>query len=153
MKTNNLKIGDKAPDFSAPDQNNENITLSDFRGKKVILYFYPKDNTPGCTAEACGFRDHYPSLSARGYVVIGVSTDGADSHQRFISRHQLPFILITDAEKKVHTLYNTWQEKKMYGRTFMGTLRHTFLIDEQGYIEKIITKVNTKNPIEQIWTS
>ncbi|MBE2247821.1 MAG: thioredoxin-dependent thiol peroxidase [Candidatus Competibacteraceae bacterium] len=145
-----LTIGMSAPKFSAPDQEGNTISLSMFKGKKVILYFYPKDNTPGCTNEACAFRDGYEELLTKGYVVIGVSTDHEASHQRFISRHQLPFSLIADTEKKVHELYGTWQEKKMYGKSYMGTLRHTFVIDELGNIEKIITKVDTKNPIAQV---
>ncbi len=148
-----LKEGSQAPDFTANDQNGNPVTLSSFKGKKVILYFYPKDDTPGCTAEACNLRDNYQSLTKQGFVVIGVSTDSEKSHQKFITKYDLPFILIADTDKTVHELYGTWQEKSMYGRKYMGTARYTFIIDENGVIVKIITKVDTKNHTQQILDS
>lgn len=148
-----LQEGSLAPDFTAKDQHGNPVTLSSFKGKKVILYFYPKDDTPGCTAEACNLRDNYQTLTQQGFVVIGVSTDSEKSHQKFIAKHKLPFILIADTDKKVHELYGTWQEKSMYGRKYMGTVRYTFLIDENGVILKIFTKVDTKNHTQQILDS
>jgi peroxiredoxin Q/BCP len=148
-----LAEGALAPDFTANDQNGNPVTLSSFKGKKVILYFYPKDDTPGCTAEACNLRDNHELLTKQGFVVIGVSTDSEKSHQKFIAKHELPFILIADTDKKVHELYGTWQEKSMYGRKYMGTARYTFVIDENGVIIKIFTKVDTKNHTQQILDS
>lgn len=148
-----LQEGSLAPDFIANDQQGNPVTLSSFKGKKVILYFYPKDDTPGCTAEACNLRDNYQTLTQQGFVVIGVSTDSEKSHQKFIAKHELPFILIADTDKKVHELYGTWQEKSMYGRKYMGTARYTFVIDENGVIAKIFTKVDTKNHTQQILDS
>lgn len=145
-----LKEGMKAPDFSGTNQAGELISLSDFKGKKVVLYFYPKDNTSGCTAEACNLNDNYPSFLDKGYEVIGVSPDSEASHQKFIEKYQLQFNLIADTEKKILEAYGVWAEKKMYGRTYMGVLRTTFIIDEQGIIESIISKVNTKNHTAQI---
>ncbi len=148
-----LTEGAIAPDFTANDQNGNPVTLSSFKGKKVILYFYPKDDTPGCTAEACNLRDNYELLTKQGFVVIGVSTDSEKSHQKFIAKHELPFILIADTDKKVHELYGTWLEKSMYGRKYMGTARYTFVIDENGVIIKIFTKVDTKHHTQQILDS
>ncbi len=145
-----LKPGDKAPDFEVNNQDGETVKLSDYRGKKVVLYFYPKDQTPGCTAESCNLRDNYDALSKAGYVVLGVSKDSEKSHLNFIKRQNLPFSLLADTELVVHQLYGTWAEKKMYGRTYMGTLRTTFIIDEQGTIEEIIEKVKTKDHTAQI---
>jgi peroxiredoxin Q/BCP len=145
-----LQIGDKAPDFTANDQQGNAVTLSGFKGKKVILYFYPKDDTPGCTAEACNLRDNFNDLKKKGFVILGVSADSEKSHQKFIAKYELPFTLIADTDKKVHELYGTWQEKSMYGRKYMGTARYTFIIDEKGVIENIIIKVDTKNHTEQI---
>lgn len=145
-----LKAGDIAPDFSVSDQNGNSIKLSDFIGKKVVLYFYPKDNTPGCTAEACNLRDNYKALQKAGYEILGVSKDGEKSHQKFIDKHELPFTLLADEEKEIHENYGTWVEKSMYGRKYMGTARVTFLIDEKGKIEKIIEKVKTKDHTAQI---
>jgi len=145
-----LKIGDSAPQFSVNDQDGNLINLNDFLGKKVILYFYPKDQTPGCTAQSCNLRDHNHELVKAGYVTLGISTDSEKSHQKFISRQNLPFSLLADTELVVHQLYGTWAEKKMYGRTYMGTLRTTFIIDEQGTIEEIIEKVKTKDHTAQI---
>lgn len=145
-----LKIGDKAPDFQVNDQDGNPVKLSSFRGKKVVLYFYPKDMTPGCTAEACNLRDNYKALIKQGYVVLGISTDSEKAHQKFIAKEKLPFSLLADTEKKVHNAYGTWVEKSMYGRKYMGTARVTFVIDESGVIEDIIEKVDTKNHTSQI---
>ena len=145
-----LNIGDKAPEFEGKDQNGNVVKLSDYRGKKVILYFYPKDNTSGCTAQACNLRDNYSSLQQQGYEVIGVSTDSEKSHQNFISKHELPFTLIADTDKQLVEQYGVWQEKSMYGRKYMGTMRYTFVIDENGIIQDIITKVKTKEHAGQI---
>jgi peroxiredoxin Q/BCP len=146
-----LREGDEAPAFEAVDQQGEKITLEEFRGKKVVLYFYPKDNTPGCTAEACDLRDHYKRFQEEGFEVIGVSADSEASHQKFIVKYELPFRLIADTDKKVLQAYNAWGEKKMYGKAYMGILRKTFVIDEHGVIEKIIEKVNTKEHSKQIF--
>lgn len=145
-----LKIGQKAPAFKVNDQDGNKVALSDFKGKKVVLYFYPKDQTPGCTAEACNLRDNYKLLQKKGYEVLGVSTDSEKSHQKFIEKQNLPFRLLADVDKVIHTKYGTWVEKSMYGRKYMGTARVTFIIDENGVIEEIIEKVDTKNHAEQI---
>ena len=147
-----LSIGDPAPDFTSTDQQGNPVRLSDYRGKKVVLYFYPKDDTSGCTAQACSLRDHYADLRAAGYEVLGVSVDNQTSHQKFISKYDLPFTLVADTEKAVVEAYGVWQEKSMYGRKYMGTARTTFLIDENGIITDIIGKVDTKNHAEQILT-
>ena len=146
----NLKAGDKAPDFKAVDQDGQPISLSDYKGKKVILYFYPKDNTSGCTDEACSLRDGYDILSSSGYEVIGVSADSEKSHQGFARKHNLLFRLIADTDKKVIHAYGVWGEKKMYGKSYEGILRTTFIISEDGTIENIIEKVNTKNHANQV---
>lgn len=146
----NLNIGDKAPDFVGKDQNENTVKLSDYRGKKVILYFYPKDNTPGCTTQSCNLRDNYTELQNQGYEVIGVSIDSEKSHQNFASKYELPFTLIADTDKKIVEQYGVWQEKSMYGRKYMGTMRYTFVIDEDGTIQDIITKVKTKEHANQI---
>ena len=145
-----LQAGDKAPDFTVNDQDGNPVKLSGLRGKKVVLYFYPKDMTPGCTAEACNLRDHYKTLQKKGYEILGVSTDSEKSHKRFIEKEKLPFSLLADTEKTVHNAYGTWVEKSMYGRKYMGTARVTFVIDEKGVIEDVIEKVDTKNHVEQI---
>lgn len=145
-----LEKGQSAPDFESADQNGNNVRLSDFRGKKVVLYFYPKDNTPGCTKEACNLRDNYNLFINRGYVVIGVSPDSVDSHKRFESKFGLPFLLLSDPEKKIMAQYGTYGEKKMYGKTVIGVVRTTYIIDEQGIIEDIITKVKTDDHTNQI---
>ncbi len=145
-----LKTGDKAPLFLAKDQNGNEISLEDLKGKKVILYFYPKDNTPGCTAQACSLRDGYDDLLAAGFVVVGVSPDSEKSHQNFTEKHDLPFHLITDTEKELMQKYGAWGEKKMYGKTYEGVIRTTFIISEDGIIEHVIPKVNTKNHASQI---
>lgn len=145
-----LEIGQKAPAITAKNQNGENISLSDFIGTKVILYFYPKDNTPGCTTEACNFRDNYQSLKKEGFEIIGVSIDGEASHQKFINKHELPFQLLVDEDQKIVNDYGVWVEKNMYGKKYMGTARTTFVIDEQGNIVHIIKKVDNKNASQQI---
>ncbi|NSW44304.1 MAG: thioredoxin-dependent thiol peroxidase [Bacteroidales bacterium] len=145
-----LKIGDKAPHFEGIDQNGQTITLEQFKGKKLVLYFYPKDNTPGCTAEACNLRDNYKTFLAQGYAVIGVSADSIKSHLNFAQKYQLPFPLISDPDKKILTAYQAYGEKKMYGKVVMGTIRKTYIIDENGIIQDIIEKVDTKNHSEQI---
>lgn len=145
-----LTEGLKAPDFLAKDQNGKNISLSDFSGKDVILYFYPKDDTPGCTAEACSFRDNYQSLLKEGFEVLGVSIDDEKSHQKFINKYSLPFSLIADTDKKIVEAYGVWVEKSMYGKKYMGVARKTFVIDKNGMIRKIIDKVDTKNSSGQV---
>ncbi len=145
-----LKAGDAAPQFESIDQNGNPIKLSDYKGKKVVLYFYPKDNTPGCTAESCNLRDNYDQLIKQGYEVLGVSPDNEKSHQKFIEKHSLQFPLIADTDKAVHELFGTWGEKSMYGRKYMGTIRTTFIIDENGKIEEVIEKVKTKDHTAQI---
>jgi thioredoxin-dependent peroxiredoxin len=145
-----LKIGDKAPDFTVNDQNGNPVKLSDLRGKRTVIYFYPKDMTPGCTTEACNLRDNYRMMQKRGFEILGVSTDTEKSHKKFIEKEQLPFRLLADTEKTMHDAYGTWIEKSMYGRKYMGTARTTFIIDEHGVIENIIGKVDTKNHAAQI---
>lgn len=145
-----LKEGSKAPAFKAVDQNGKSISLSDFKGKKVILYFYPKDDTPGCTAQACNLRDNYKALLKKGYQVIGVSTDDVKSHKKFETKYELPFPLVSDADKAIVNKYQLWGEKKFMGRTYMGTTRTTFLIDENGKIVKIINKPDTANHTEEV---
>lgn len=145
-----LKVGDKAPAINAKDQNGNEISLAQFKGKKVVLYFYPKDSTPGCTKEACNFRDNYKTLQKKGYEVIGVSTDSEKSHLKFIEKYELPFPLIADTDQKVVNDYGVWGLKKFMGREYMGINRTTFLIDEKGKIEKLIEKVDTENSTEQI---
>lgn len=146
-----LKEGDKAPNFSGIDQNGESLSLDMYKGKKVILYFYPKDNTPGCTDEACNLRDNYNDLLDKGLDVIGVSPDSKDSHKKFIEKFDLPFRLISDPEKVILNNYNAWGEKKMYGKSYDGVLRKTFIISENQTIEKIFEKVKTKDHTNQIY--
>lgn len=145
-----LKEGMKAPAFKGIDQNGNNISLADFKGKKVILYFYPKDDTPGCTAQACNLRDNNHELIAKGYQVIGISTDNVLSHKKFEKKFNLPFPLIADEDRKIVEKYHVWGEKNFMGRSYMGTIRTTFLIDEQGKVKKIIDKPDTKNQTEQV---
>jgi peroxiredoxin Q/BCP len=144
------KAGQKAPAFQATDQDGNKLSLSDFKGKKLVLYFYPKDDTPGCTAEACSLRDNYSFMLKSGYEILGVSSDDAKSHKKFIAKYDLPFRLLADTDKKVHEAYGTWVEKSMYGRSYMGTARVTFVIGENGLIEEVIEKVDTKAHAEQI---
>ena len=146
-----LKEGQKAPAFEGADQDNNKIRLSDFAGKRVILYFYPKDDTPGCTAEACNLRDNYKDLLKKGFVVLGVSADNEKSHKGFAGKYALPFPLIADTDRKIIDSYGVWGEKKMYGKSFMGIIRTTFIIDEKGIIEKIISKVDTAQHTQQIF--
>jgi len=145
-----LKIGDNAPEIQAKDQNGNQVSLADFKDKKVILYFYPKDNTPGCTMESCNLRDNYSDLQKRGYEVLGISGDSEASHQKFAKRFKLPFKLLVDTDKKVLNDYGVWGEKKFMGRTYMGIHRITFVISEVGIIEDIILKVKTKSHTGQI---
>lgn len=144
-----LKEGDKAPDFSSNDQNGNPVSLSDFKGKRVVLYFYPKDDTPGCTKEACSFRDADAVYREKGITVLGVSTDSEKSHQKFISKYQLPFDLLADTEKKIVEDYGVWGEKSMYGKKYMGTFRKTFLIDD-GKIVKIFEKVDVAKHADEV---
>jgi len=145
-----LKEGQQAPEFSGADQEGNTITLNQFKGKTVVLYFYPKDDTPGCTAEACDFRDNYQGLTAKGIVVLGVSVDDEKSHQKFAAKHNLPFTLLADTDKKIVEAYGVWGEKNMYGKKYMGTNRATFIIDGDGIISHIIKKVDTKNSTAQV---
>ena len=145
-----LKEGDKAPSFEAKIEDGSSISLKGFNGKKKILYFYPKDSTPGCTANACNFRDNYETLTSEGFVVLGISIQGEASHQRFIKKNDLPFHLLVDEDKKIHNDYGVWALKKLYGREYMGCLRTTFIIDENDIILKVITKVKTKDATNQI---
>jgi peroxiredoxin Q/BCP len=147
-----LKEGMKAPSFEGTDQNGKKVKLDDFTGKKTVLYFYPKDNTPGCTAEACNLRDNYNQMLKEGFAVVGVSMDNERSHKDFATKYSLPFPLIADTSKKILNDYGVWKEKSLYGKTFMGIVRTTFIIDEKGVIEKIISKVDTKNHTDQIFT-
>lgn len=145
-----LQAGEKAPAFTSKDQNGNTVSLDQFLGKKVVLYFYPKDDTPGCTAEACDFRDNYQGLVAQGIEVLGVSVDDEKSHQKFITKHSLPFTLLADTDKEIVEAYGVWGEKNMYGKKYMGTNRTTFIIDEKGNIAHVIAKVDSKNPTAQV---
>ena len=145
-----MKIGDKIPEVLGIDANGREIKAADFAGKKLVLYFYPKDNTPGCTAEACSFRDHYDTMREAGYEIVGVSKDSAAAHTKFADKFQLPFTLIADTETTLNQAFGVWQKKKMAGREYMGTVRTTFIINEEGIVEDIITKVDTKNSATQI---
>jgi len=145
-----LKVGAKAPAFKGKNQNGETVSLADFKGKKLILFFYPKDNTPGCTAEACSLRDNYKLLQKNGFELVGVSVDDEKSHQKFITKYDLPFPLIADTDQKIVNAYGLWVEKSMYGRKYMGTARTTVIIDEAGKIAHVIEKVDTKDHANQI---
>ena len=145
-----LKVGDKAPDFTAINQDGKEVKLSDFKGKKLILYFYPKASTPGCTTEAKNLRDHYAELKEKGYEVLGVSADSPKRQKNFKEKNNLPFDLIADEDKKVINAYGVWGPKKFMGREYEGIHRTTFVIDENGIIEKIINKVKTKEHVQQI---
>ncbi len=146
-----LQAGDKAPVFTGLNQDEKTISLSDYKGKKVILYFYPRDNTPGCTKEACNLNDNLSDLTEKGFVVIGVSPDSVASHQKFRAKYDLNFELIADTEKEILNLYGAYGEKKLYGKVSMGVLRSTFIIDEEGTIEAVIKSVKTKEATEQIY--
>lgn len=143
-------IGSQVPDFSLPAANGEEITLSDFRGRKVVLFFYPKNMTPTCTEEACSFRDHFSALEQAGAVVIGISPDPPKSHTRFIDKHSLPYLLLSDEEHKVSDMFGVWQMKKMFGREYMGIVRSTFLIDENGKLAAEWRKVKVKGHVEAV---
>ncbi|GHU56242.1 peroxiredoxin [Bacteroidia bacterium] len=147
-----LQVGDKVPEILGKNQKGEEVNASDYKGKKLVLYFYPKDNTSGCTAEACSFRDNYSELRKEGYEVVGVSIDSEKSHQSFIEKQQLPFDLIADTDKELEEKFGVWGEKSMYGRKYMGTFRTTFLINEDGIIEKIFTpkEIKTSTHANQI---
>ena len=145
-----LEIGTKAPDFTLPDQNGNLHSLSDYRGKKVILYFYPKDNTPGCTKQACGFAERYPKFTDKGAVVLGISKDSVASHKKFEEKYGLPFTILSDPELVAIQAYDVWQEKKNYGKTYMGVVRTTYLIDEEGKIAKAFDKVKAADNPEQM---
>ena len=145
-----LKIGDKMPEFEVVDQDGNVVSPKDFIGKKTIVYFYPKDNTPGCTAEACNLRDNYEALKAQGYNVVGVSKDSAASHRKFIDKFDLPFTLLSDKSTQMLQDFGAWGEKKMCGKTCVGTLRRTFIFNEEGVLERIIEKVDTKDHAAQI---
>ena len=145
-----LKIGDDAPAFTLPDSQGNQVSLNDFKGKWAVLYFYPKDDTPGCTAEACSLRDHYSSFLKKGYAILGVSPDSPTKHQKFITKYSLPFSLLADEDHAIAEAYGVWAEKSMYGRKYMGIVRTTFVIDETGKIEHIIDKVNTADHASQI---
>lgn len=145
-----LKIGDKAPSFVGKDQNGKEMSLEQFRGKKVVLYFYPKDNTPGCTTQACDLRDNYQRFISEGYEIVGVSKDSEKSHQKFIEKHNLPFPLISDTDLEIIKAYDAWGKKKFMGKEYDGVIRKTFVIDQEGVIADIIEKVNTKDHSAQI---
>jgi peroxiredoxin Q/BCP len=154
LKTNTImiKVGDKAPEILGKDENGKEIRLSDYQGQKIVLYFYPKDNTSGCTAEACNLRDNYSEFRKKGYAIIGVSIDDERSHKKFIEKNNLPFPLIADTDKSLVQQFGVWGEKKLYGRAYMGTLRTTFIINEKGIVERIISpkEIKVKEHSEQI---
>ena len=145
-----LEVGTKAPDFTLPDQNGNVHSLSDYRGKKVVLYFYPKDNTPGCTKQACGFAERYPQFTEKGAVILGISKDSVASHKKFEEKYGLPFTILSDPELKAIQAYDVWQEKKNYGKVSMGVVRTTYLIDEEGKIAKAFDKVKAADNPEQM---
>ncbi len=145
-----VEVGKKAPQFTLPETNGGKVSLADFKGKKVVLYFYPKDNTSGCTKEACGFRDVYPEFLQNNTVIIGISKDSCESHLKFMQKHELPFLLLCDEEHKVMEKYGVWVEKSMYGKKYMGTERATFIIDEKGKVKKIFRKVKVAKHIEEV---
>lgn len=146
-----LEQGEKAPTFSAKDQHGNTVSLNDFKGKNIVLYFYPKDNTPGCTKEACNLRDNYEELISQGFAVLGVSPDSEESHQKFAEKFSLPFPLLADPELKIIKAYGAWGEKNMYGKKYEGLLRTTFIINKEGEIEKVIKKVKTDDHANQIF--
>ena len=146
----NIKQGDKAPEFMGVNQNGDTVSLSSYAGKKLVLYFYPKDDTPGCTAEACNLRDNYNQLLSEGYAILGVSPDNEKKHKKFIDKYDLPFDLLADTEKETCEMFGVWVQKSMYGREYMGVARTTFIIDENGIVEEVISKVKTKEHTAQI---
>src|ERR1043165_1421273 len=145
-----LKVGDKAPHFKAKDQNGKTVSLKDFKGRKLILFFYPEDDTPVCTQEACNFRDNYTLLQEKGYEIVGVSPQGVESKKNFVSKFKLPYTLLADEDMKVINAYGIWDLKKLYGREYMGIQRATFVIDEKGNIEKIVPRVLSKKSTQQV---
>jgi len=145
-----IKPGDQAPSFQGINQREETVSLADYAGKKLVLYFYPKDDTPGCTAEACDLRDNFDRFLSHGYAILGVSPDNAAKHQKFIDKYDLPFDLLADTEKEVCNSFGVWVKKSMYGREYMGVARTTFIIDESGVVEEVIAKVKTKEHTNQI---
>lgn len=145
-----LQVGDKAPSFEAKDQDGNSIKLSDFQGKKIVIYFYPKDSTPACTAQACSLRDNYEALLAKGFAVLGVSVDDEKSHKKFANKYSLPFPLLADPDHNIVEAFGVWGEKMLYGRKYMGTIRTTFIIDEAGVIQEVISKIDTKNHAAQV---
>jgi thioredoxin-dependent peroxiredoxin len=145
-----INVGDKVPDITVNDQDGNPVNFRKLKGKKIVLYFYPKDQTPGCTTQACNLRDNYKLLLKEGFTVFGISTDSEKSHRKFIEKEKLPFSLLADPERKLHDAFGTWVEKSMYGRTYMGTARSTFIINEKGVIEEVIAKADPKNHAEQI---
>jgi peroxiredoxin Q/BCP len=145
-----IKIGDKAPDFNGKDQDGKLVSLNDFKGKKLVLYFYPKDNTPGCTMQACNLRDNYSELLKKGYAIVGVSADDETKHKKFIDKYRLPFPLLADVDKTILKAYDVWGKKKFLGKVYDGIVRTTFVIDEKGKIENVIIDVKTKNHTSQI---
>ncbi len=147
-----LAKGDKAPDFAAMDQEGNMVSLADFKGKKLVLYFYPKDDTAGCTKEACNLRDNYTLMLNKGFAVLGVSPDSVESHKKFASKYELPFPLLADPDLKIVKAYGAWGEKKMYGKTYEGLLRSTFIINEGGMIDEVISKVKTDDHADQIFS-
>lgn len=148
-----LEVGNKAPDFSSTDESGNKVSLKDFKGEKVVLYFYPKDDTTGCTAEACDFRDNFSRVKKLGAVVLGVSPDSEKSHTKFKTKYELPFTLLADTEKEIVNAYGVWQEKSMYGRKYMGVVRTTFIIDEKGKITHIFEKVKVKGHVDEVLTA
>ncbi|MCA0232187.1 MAG: thioredoxin-dependent thiol peroxidase [Bacteroidetes bacterium] len=145
-----LQVGDKAPSIEAKDQDGNSIKLSDFQGKKIVIYFYPKDSTPACTAQACSLRDNYEALLAKGFAVLGVSVDDEKSHKKFANKYSLPFPLLADPDHNIVEAFGVWGEKMLYGRKYMGTIRTTFIIDETGVIQEVISKIDTKNHAAQV---
>ncbi len=148
-----INIGDDSPEFSLPSTDGSNVISSDLRGSTVVLYFYPKDDTPGCTKEACGFRDNYDALTEKGVIVLGVSRDSIESHNKFTNKYSLPFPLLTDPEAEIAKKFGAYGEKKMYGRVFEGVLRQTFLINKDGMVEKIWRRVKTATHAEEVLTA
>jgi peroxiredoxin Q/BCP len=149
----NLKIGDNAPEFTGKNQDGQEVSLSSYKGNKVVLYFYPKDDTPGCTRQGCSLRDNYETFAKLGYKILGISSDSAEKHKKFINKYNFQFDLIADVDHSIHDLYGTWVQKSFLGKKYWGTARVTFIIDEQGKIEKIITDVDTKKHADQILAS
>ncbi|HTY01125.1 MAG TPA: thioredoxin-dependent thiol peroxidase [Bacteroidota bacterium] len=145
-----LEPGSKAPEFTLPSNGGKRVSLKDLRGKKVVLYFYPKDNTSGCTKEACDFRDHWDAVRKKGAVVIGVSADSPESHDKFAAKYELPFSLVSDEEKQILKSYGVWQKKSLYGRSFMGIVRTTYVIDERGVITHVFPKVKVEGHVEEV---